>query len=176
MKTMKSWCGWVGVLLCLSACDVYAKATLLPAEDGERNPLGCRDVGYQFKLNAVEIQPTQEDDKQSLYFVLNRGRQPVHLYQMLQENSTRSTYMNHTISSKQWAVLATNEPHVTYSCSLDRNGDLYGKIVPCADYLKICEYTRVRFGLNNRGNFWVVNSNSRGGAVGDVVRYGIIPQ
>ncbi len=147
-----------------------------PVDELTRNPLGCRDVGYKFVMNTLRVLPSAAGDRQSLYFVMNHANQPVHLYQMLPNSSTRSTYLNHTIRAQEWAVLATSEPQVTYICTVDQPGNSYGKIVQCADHLKVCEYTRVRFGLNNRGNFWVVNSNSRGGAVGDVVRYGIIPQ
>ena len=146
------------------------------ADDLTRNPLGCRDVGYKFAMNTLRVLPSSPGDRQSLYFLMNTANQPVHLYQMLPNSSTRSTYLNHTIRGQEWAVLATSMPEVTYICTVDQAGNSYGKIVQCADHLKICEYTRVRFGLNNRGNFWVVSSNSRGGAVGDVVRYGIIPQ
>ena len=147
-----------------------------PADELTRNPLGCRDTGYKFNMSTLRILTSAPGDRQSLYFLMNRANQPIHLYQMLSDKSTSSTYLNHTIRAQEWAVLATSEPQVTYICTIDRQGSKYGKIVPCADNLKVCEYTRVRFGLNNRGNFWVVNSNSRGGAVGDVVRYGIIPQ
>ena len=147
-----------------------------PSSELTRNPLGCRDVGYKFDLSTLRVLPSAPGERQSLYFFMNRANQPVHLYQMLSNNSASKTYLNHTIRAQEWAVLATNLAQVTYICTIDHPGSKYGKIVPCADNLKVCEYTRVRFGLNNRGNFWVVNSNSRGGAVGDVVRYGIIPQ
>lgn len=170
-----------------------------PVDEATRNPLGCRNTGYQFQLNTLsfitvpkasalltidslwgdgvaEKHPAPASDRQSLYFVLNESNKPVHLYQMHAEESNRSTYLNHTIAPKQWAVLATSEPKVKYICTVDQAKSTYGQVVPCQDHVRICEYTRVRFGLNNRGNFWVVNSNTRGGAVAEVVHYGIIPQ
>ena len=147
-----------------------------PTNDLTRSPLGCRDVGYKFEMNTLRILTSTPGEHQSLYFVMNHANQPVHLYQMLPNSNASSTYLNHKIHAQEWAVIATGDPELTYICTMDQPGNIYGKIVPCADHLKVCEYTRVRFGLNNRGNFWVVNSNSRGGAVGDVVRYGIIPQ
>ena len=32
-----------------------------------RSPLGCRDVGYQFDLQVLEILPRKEGDDQSFY-------------------------------------------------------------------------------------------------------------
>ena len=35
---------------------------------------------------------------------------------------------------------------------------------------------RVKYGLNNKGNYWLVGSNTSGGAVNEVLHYGIIPR
>ena len=179
--------------------SIVLTANAVPLDEATRNPLGCKNTGYQFQLNTLQFltklksdnelifdnfladesikkHPIINGDRQSLYFVLNESTQPIHLYQMHAEDSNRSTYLNHTIYPKQWAVLATSEPKVTYLCTIDQAKTTYGKIVTCGEYLRVCEYTKVRFGLNNRGNFWVVNSNTRGGAVAEVVNYGIIPQ
>ena len=145
-------------------------------DDESKSPLGCRDQGYAFKLNVLDIIPEADNDRQSLYFVFNRLDQPINLFQMLSENSTRSMYLNHVIHPHQWAVLATSEKELHYICSTNEAKSRYGKVVTCADSVKVCEYARVTFGLNNRGNYWFVNSNSRGGAVHDVLRYGIIPR
>lgn len=146
-------------------------------DDESKSPLGCRDQGYQFELNVLNIIPnTQAPDRQSLYFVFNRLNQPINLYHMLGEKSTKSSYLNHSIRPQQWAVLATNEKELHYICALDNGKSAYGQVVACADSIKVCEYTRVTFGLNNRGNYWFLNSNTRGGAVHDVLRYGIIPR
>lgn len=141
-----------------------------------RSPLGCKDVGYQYQLNIVNIQPADVGDRQSLYFVYNKLNSSINLYQMLKSNSTRSTYLNHTILPHSWAVLATGEKELKYICTVNGSKSSYGKIINCSKGLKICEYARVKFGLNNKGNYWLVKSASRGRAVGDVVRYGIIPR
>ena len=145
-------------------------------KDPTKNPLGCRDVGYQYQLNVLNILPSAVGDRQSLYFIYNRLSQSVNLFQMLSDNSTRSTYLNHVIRPQQWAVLSTSEKDLKYICTVAGAKSRYGKIVNCSESVKVCEYARVKFGLNNRGNYWVVNSTTRGSAVGDVVRYGIIPR
>ena len=163
--------GFIWAVLLANSFPVVAK------DDESKSPLGCRDQGYEFKLNVLNIIPnTAAPDRQSLYFVFNRLNQPINLYHMLGEKSTRSTYLNHSIRPQQWGVLATNEKELHYICAIDDGKSSYGKVIACADSVKVCEYARVTFGLNNRGNYWFLNSNTRGGAVHDVLRYGIIPR
>lgn len=151
--------------------------------DPAKDPLGCRNAGHDYVLNIVRFNHLsdpdeigQEEGGQALYFVYNRTKQPLHLSQMLRDDSTRSTFLNHTILPQKWSVLATNQKELRYICSVSSDKSKYGKVVNCQDSLKVCEYVRVKFGMNNRGNFWMVESANRGSAVGQVVRYGVIPR
>ena len=144
-------------------------------QDETRFPIGCRPVGYEQNLKVLTLFPGKEGALQSMYFFYNRLPEIVSLYQMRDKESELSTRYNHTIKANSWAVLATGEPLVKYICSLGDGRSGYGKIVDCAETLKVCEYVNVKFGLNNKGNFWIVDSNTRNGAVSDVVHYGIIP-
>ena len=142
----------------------------------DKPPLGCRDVGYKFELKILDLLPEEAGERQSLYFIFNALPQSINLYQMLKDDSTRSMYLNHVIHSRQWGVLSTSEKELKYICTVDDAKQSYGKIVDCAESLKVCEYARVKYGMNNKGNYWVVNSNTSGGAVNDVLHYGIIPR
>lgn len=151
--------------------------------DPAKYPLGCRDAGHDYFLNIVRLMHVsdpneigQEQGGQALFFLYNRTKQPLFLNQMLRDDSTRSAYLNHKILPQQWAVLATNQKEVRYICSVNPGKAKYGQVVNCQDSLKVCEYVRVKFGMNNRGNFWIGDSTNRGAAVGSVVRYGIIPR
>lgn len=145
------------------------------AKEEARFPIGCTPVGHEQRLKVLSLFPGKEGALQSLYFFYNKLPQTVSLYQMRDEDSEYSTRFNHTIGPNQWAALATGEPVVRFVCTLGDGKKSYGKIVDCADTVKICEYVHVKFGLNNKGNFWVSDGNSRNGAVNDVVHYGIIP-
>ena len=142
----------------------------------DKSPLGCKDLGYKFELKVLRLLPATTADRQSLYFIYNSQSKPINLYQMRHEESTRSVYLNHVIRPGQWAVLSTSEPGMTYICAMDDGKSSFGRVVDCEESLKVCEYARVKYGMNNRGNFWVVDSTSRGAAVNDVLRYGIIPR
>jgi hypothetical protein len=145
-------------------------------EDTSKSPLGCRDLGYQYRLNTIVLQPHREDANPSLYFFYNRLSQPVKLYHMLGDKTGHTTFLNHTIAPKQWASLATGQASVKYLCAIHADKDNLGDMINCAESIKVCEFARVKFGLNNRGNFWIVKGNTRAGAVSEVVHYGIIPQ
>lgn len=146
-------------------------------KENTRYPLGCRDMGYSQELKALRLQPEPVGERQTLYFLFNSSPNPVSLYHMRDKESMYSVNLSHTMNPKQWAVLSSSEHQVNFLCTVPDKAlkSPYGKIVDCGEYLKVCEYNHVIFGLNNRGNFWVVKNNTRNGAVGDVVRYGIIP-
>jgi hypothetical protein len=145
------------------------------AKEDNRNPIGCRDNGYEFDMNILRLVSHSVGAKQSLYFLYNTSAQNVTLYQMRGEESSRGMYLNHTINAGQWAVLSTSEKKLKYICAIPDGKTAYGKIVECAQTLRVCEYNNVKYGMNNQGNYWLVNSNSRNGAVNAVVHYGIIP-
>jgi len=141
-----------------------------------RNPLGCRDLGHGYDLKVLRLQPDASGvERQSMYFLFNKTAKSVNLFQMRDKDNIYNMYMNHTLNAHQWSVLATSEPKTQFICTIPDAKSPFGKIVDCADMLKVCEYNHVIYGLNNRGNFWIVRNNTRNGAVRDVVRYGIIP-
>lgn len=187
MRDLKYIVSIVCVILCLFGQDAWSRTSAEDLEsqyhDPAKYPLGCRVTGHDFVWNIVRLvhvsDPNEIDQElggQTLFFVYNRLKQPLYLNQMLHDDSTLSTYLNHKIMPQQWAVLATNQKEIRYICSVNSGRSKYGNVVNCQDSLKICEYVRVKFGMNNRGNFWVVDSANRGGSVGGVVRYGIIPR
>lgn len=153
---------------------LLSAGVLAAPDDSSRSPLGCRDQGYEFKFNALSIMPTIEGDRQSLYFVFNRSNKPVQMHQMLDDNDPDGVYLNHVINAQQWSVLATNERELKFICAVDATTSSLGNVVDCSETIKVCEFARVKFGLNNRGNYWFLNSNTRNGALSDVTHYGII--
>ncbi len=160
---------------------VVGMSVLYAAEKSEdKYPLGCKNVGYKYELKTLLLLPEEAGERQSLYFIFNALYKPINLNQMHKDDSTRNMYLNHVIKPREWAVLATSEKELKYICTTDDPKDKtksdYGNIVDCAESLKVCEYARVKFGLNNKGNYWVVSSNTSGGAVQTVIHYGIIPR
>lgn len=164
------------IALVFAASLHAAPVTVAPEKEDNRFPLGCRDMGYQHDLMVLKLQPEASGaERQTMYFLFNDSNQPVNLHQVRDADSVYHVFLNHTINPKQWAVLSMSEPQVKFICANSAGKGKYGKVVDCARTLKVCEFNRVVFGLNNRGNFWIVKNNSRNGALRDVVRYGIIP-
>jgi len=145
-------------------------------EDSNRFPLGCKPVGSRFELRTLHILPKEVGEQQSLYFFHNESNKPVKLYQMRAVDNPGNLYLNHVISGSHWGALATSEPDLRYACAIDDGKTPGGLLVDCASVLRVCEFARVKFGLNNRGNFWFVSNGARNSAVRDVTAYGIIPR
>ena len=170
MKIIKNILAGLTVLALL-----FPFAQAFARSDDNKPPLGCRDLGYRFELKTLHLLPDDAGERNSMYFLYNKSDRAINLYQMRQEESAHSAFLNHAIRSYEWAVFATSEKDIKFICATPVRGSRYGDIVDCSKYLKVCEYNNVKFGLNNRGNYWLVNSRSRNSAVREVVRYGIIP-
>lgn len=144
------------------------------SEPEDKNPLGCKNLGYQFQLKTLDVLASQVGERQSLYFIYNALSTPVHLYQMRAKDAPEGMSLNHTIPPKEWAALATDEKEVKYACTVDDKKYAYGRVVDCGQSIKICEFARVKYGLNNRGNYWMVKGSNKSGALHEVNYYGII--
>lgn len=143
-------------------------------EREDKNPLGCRDLGYQFTLKTLDLKPEAEEGNPSLYFMFNQTSKPIQLSQMRAEGDTEQLSINHVIPPQQWAVLATDHKFVKYACSVSDGKAIYGQVVDCAQSLKVCNFARVKYGLNNRGNFWMVSGTNKSSALRGVTVYGVI--
>jgi hypothetical protein len=167
------WC--VGLSISIEAGAARKNDTVSNDKMESKFPTGCTPVGYKYNLKTLELYPGKEGALQSMYFFHNSLSETISLYQMRDKESEYSTRFNHTIKPNSWAVLAVGEPNIRFICTLGDGKSSYGKIIDCADTVQVCEYVHVKFGLNNKGNFWIVDSNTRNGAVSEVVHYGIIP-
>lgn len=145
------------------------------AKDDFRSPSGCFNTGYAFDLKTLKLESAKKGKAYAMFLLLNKSGQNLNLFQMRQEESSRSMFLNHSITPKNWGVFATSEPATQFICTIPQKGNTFGEVVDCSQYLQICEFTYVKFGLNNRGNFWLLNSSSQNAAIHEIVHYGIIP-
>ena len=157
------------LLLMLGASAVFSAP-----EREDKNPLGCLDLGYQFTLKTLDLKPQTEEGNPSLYFMFNQTSNPIQLSQMRSATDTEEMSNNHVIPPQQWAVLATDHRFVKYACSVADVKAIYGQVVDCAQSLKVCNFVRVKYGLNNRGNFWMVSGANKNSALRAVTLYGVI--
>lgn len=162
-------------ILIISVLTLFVLSPLAQAKDENSNPLGCRNLGYEFNMRLLHLKPGEAGKRNSMYFIHNILGQNLIIYQLHKGDTTISTFLNHIIRPNQWAVLSVNEKSMKFACSLKRTGKQYGELVDCAKVMKVCEFNNVKFGINNRGNYWIVGSSTRNGALNAVVHYGIIP-
>lgn len=161
----------IGLSLPLSA----ASKDKVPTKDMQRPPLGCYPKGYYFDLKTLNLLAERDHDIQALYFFQNRLKVPIRLYQMRSDDTPEMIYLNQTIPPQQWAALSISAKKAMFLCTIPDKNSSYGKIVNCADGLQVCSYTNARYGLNNRGNYWLPNMGTSGEVVQSVIRYGMIP-
>ena len=164
----------VSVVISIICNPAIVWAEGVDKDNDNRNPLGCRDVGYQFELKTLHLLPQEAGVQQSMYFIFNQLNESVNLYQM-READGRTLYLNHSINQKQWGVFSTGEKELKFICTVNDPKFHFGRVVDCAESIRVCEFTNVKYGMNNRGNFWLVNSYSRNAAILAVLHYGIIP-
>jgi hypothetical protein len=139
-----------------------------------RLPKGCMNEGFEFKYNMTYLHPSQAGNYDSVYFFFNDSNQAINLLQAKKVGEYHVTELNNRIHARQWGVYSTDEDNVKFICTTSSSKFRHGDIVDCEKHLKICEFSDVLYGLNNRGNFWMVNSTSRNSAVRGAIRYGVL--
>lgn len=167
--------GFLSFMIAIPLAFAATDSAIIDTEE-TKNPLGCKSVGFKFEMTTLNLLPEESGEPQSLFFIYNQLDSPVQLYQMRDANRVDQLNLNHMILPHRWAVLSTSEKQLRYACAKKNINQQYGALIDCEKSLKICEYVRVKYGLNNRGDYWLVDGNTRGGAVQDVIRYGIIPR
>src|SRR3990167_3692314 len=87
-------------------------------DNDNRNPIGCRDVGYQFELKTLHLSPQEAGPQQSMYFIFNQRNESVNLYQM-RDIDGRTLYLNHSINPHKWGVFSTGEKEIKFICTVN---------------------------------------------------------
>lgn len=165
----------VAVLSCLLLLSGGAEARRSGGPDGiDKLPRGCMNEGYSFKYNMAYLHPSQAGNYDSVYFFFNDSNRDITLLQAKKVGAYHVTELNNRIRAGQWGVYSTDEDEVRFICTTRSAKFRHGDIVDCEKHFKICEFSDVLYGLNNRGNFWMVNSTTRNSAVRGAIRYGVL--
>ncbi len=140
----------------------------------DRLPRGCMQEGYQFKYQLLYLYPPKAGNNDSVYFIFNHSNSNITIYAMSDKNSPSMTLFNNQIRARQWGVFSTDLPMMRFACTIKNAKFAYGELVDCEKHLKVCEYSNVKYGQNNRGNYWMVESTTRNSAVRQAIRYGVL--
>ena len=149
----------------LLATGIVVSTQVLSKAKALRYPVRCEQSGYQFRYYTLMLIPTTQQRTRAVYFIYNKSNRPVTLLQSRSGDDVYVMHINNTIKPKQWGTFATSEKEIKFICTKDNKRGLHNKVIDCSKVLKACEYPSVKFGDNNRGNYWVVESNSRRGAL-----------
>jgi len=156
------------ILVSISFSTAYAD------KDNPAFPRGCQPKGYSFNNYLLNLLPDAAGQSQSIYFIHNNTMQTIRLYNMASGNRAYIMHFNNEIKPNQWGVFSTDEKIVKFICANPSRTSVYGNVVNCKNKLRVCEYVNVKYGDNNNGNYWAVNSDSKNGAIRNIIRQGIL--
>lgn len=137
-------------------------------------PRGCHDEGYSFHHKSLTLMPSKAGKNDSVYFVYNNSGNTINLFQLKSAKDNMGLNINNKIRPYNWGVYSSDESLVRFACTIPSNKYDHGQLVNCQERLKVCEYTHVKYGLNNRGNYWMSRSNTRSGALKRVNQLGVL--
>ena len=137
-------------------------------------PRGCHNEGYSFNDKTLNLFPAKKGNNDSVYFIYNRSNSTVSLYQLKNANEHMGLNINNKIRANQWGVYSSDETNVRFACTKPSHQYPHGKLVDCGQNLKVCEYTNVKYGLNNRGNYWMARSASKNSAIRRAMKIGVL--
>ncbi len=156
------------ILSIVISANVYARLKPLQL------PRGCHDEGYDFYHKTLTLLPSKAGNNDSVYFVYNKTGTTVNLYQLKTASEHMGLNINNKIRPYSWGVYSSDESLVRFACSKPSATYNHGQLVDCQSALKVCEYTHVKYGLNNRGNYWMSRSSSKNSALRRVNRIGVL--
>lgn len=159
-------------IFALSGIAIAKKNSELTPE--KSYPTGCQTIGYQFVHGLLTLTPVTEEHPQAVFFIHNASNKDVKLLQVRDGKEPYTMYNNISISPNQWAVYATDEQLTKFICLNNSKEITAGAILDCKDLLKICEFPKVVFSLNNRGNYWATTNRPMNEAVRAIIRQGVL--
>ena len=137
-------------------------------------PRGCHNEGYTYHHKALTLLPAKAGNSDSVYFIYNKSPSTVNLYQLKTADEHMGININNKIRPYSWGVYSSNESMVKFACSTPSDKYDHGKLVGCQQTLKVCEYTNVKYGLNNRGNYWMSRSDTKSNSLRRVNKIGVL--
>lgn len=164
------------LLLLTITYDTFAMAKSKTKSVIREFPRSCIPVGYSYQYRMLILEPKSEEHQQTLYMIHNISNKAVTLRQATDGDDFYVMHLKHTIKGNTWAALATDFKKSKHICTTEKKGLEYGEIIDCKSALKICEYTRSKFGSNHRGNYWLASGLPQKALVRKVIRHGILLQ
>lgn len=137
-------------------------------------PVGCKATGYKFDFYNLVFNPSTRKYPQTIYFITNISNRPVYMLQVHDGSEPYIIYMNGLINPNTWSVLSVGEEKVKFICTNYNKDKRDHRVISCKDALRVCEFSRSRFGTNHRGTYWLAMNQVRDAAVRIARFHGIL--
>jgi hypothetical protein len=162
------------ILCCLIINPALAGKKNARTKKEMRFPVGCKQSGYKFDLYNVIFTPSTKKYSQTIYFIKNISNKAVHLLQASDGNDPYILHIDGKIASHRWSVLSVSEHRIKFICTNYNKRKNDRQVINCQNVLRICEFSRSRFGTNHRGTYWLTLSKSRRSAVNITRFHGVL--
>jgi len=162
------------ILCCLIINSALANKKNARTNKEMRFPVGCKPFGYKFDLYNVIFTPSTKKYSQTIYFIKNISNKTVHLLQASDGNDPYILHINGSIAPHKWSVLSVSEHSIKFICTNYNKRSRDHQVINCQNVLRICEFSRSRFGTNHRGTYWLTLSKSRRSAVNITRFHGVL--
>lgn len=137
-------------------------------------PKGCYQQGFVFEDNTLTLLPPKAGNTDSVYFIYNHSPTTLNLYELQQAKNHLGINANNKIAPYEWGVYSSDQTKVRFACTIPDKTYAHGKLVDCQQKLNVCEYTHVKYGVNNRGNYWMARSASKNAAIKRAIYIGVL--
>ena len=152
----------------------FANAAKAKKEIDKPYPTGCEAVGFSYKYGVLLLKSNTESTPQSIFFLHNISKKAIEFYQVRDGSHPYIMHSHNTLGPDQWAAYATDQSETKFICTTASKTKYQGGILDCEKSLKICQYPKVKFALNNRGNYWATTNQTKNSAVKTVIRQGTL--
>ncbi len=143
-------------------------------KDVKPYPTGCQVSGFEFKHGALLLKADTKETPQAIFFIHNISKYNIKFHQSRTGNEPYVIHSNQKLKVNQWAAYATDKKITKFVCTSYDNKKTNGKVLDCEKALKICQYPKVEFAVNNRGNYWATTNRTKNSAVRAVIRQGTL--
>jgi hypothetical protein len=146
-----------------------ANFSLAHAEPATSFPRGCEATGFVFYRDFLVL---NEHGNQTFYLMQNIANQTVELEHFeTKTDAFMSPKLEAKIASNHWSAFASDVSQLYFRCYSQKNGER--AVVNCGEYLRVCQYPRVRFALSNQGSYWVSTDKIQSQVIKDATVKGI---
>lgn len=142
---------------------------LLPTAAWSDFPRGCESSGFGFDDPYVIFNDT---DQQTFFLIENNSTLPIQLERVETEDTFMSPKLESKLDPSRWSAFASDISNVHFQCFARTSGA--PTLINCRQALTICQYTRAKFALSNKGSYWVSTNKPQKQVIHDASKKGIL--